>query len=189
MCGGGRSTRFSRPAAIRAAPGLAFTSSTASSPTASAAGLTWIPSPDTAHAFTWFCRAWRPWSRLRSRIGRLKLPRLVGVDQLAQRGLEDLAGFADQRRAAHVGGRIGKCTGDTDADRVGAAEQGGHVGAGRVALHQNLASEGIFLHGVAADIEQECVAAEDLAVPKQDDAAALAGAAVLEDDMDRIKPI
>jgi hypothetical protein len=58
-----------------------------------------------------------------------------------------------------------------------------------MALHQNLAFEGIFFRRVAADIEQEGIAAVDLAVAKYYDAAALAGAAVLEDDMDRIQPV
>src|ERR1700727_1948099 len=58
-----------------------------------------------------------------------------------------------------------------------------------MALDQNLALEGIFLHRVAADIEQVRVAAQDIAIPKQHDTAAFAGAAVLKDDMDRIQPI
>ena len=72
---------------------------------------------------------------------------------------------------------------------LGPAEQRIGVGAGGVALDQNLALEGITLHRVAAGIEQIGVAAEDLAVPEQDHAAALAGAPVLQDDMDRIQTI
>src|SRR3569832_1565413 len=188
MAAGGLSIHFSRRVAIRAARGSAFTSSTASSPTVLGAGWIWTPSQDAARAFRWCCRARRRWSRPQKRP-QWPDKRSVGFGQPAQRGGEDLAGFADQRRAAHVGRGIGEGTGDADADRVGSAKQRGNIGARCVAPDQNLALEGIFLHGVTADIEEKYVTAKDLAVAKQDDAAALAGATVLKDDVDRIKPI
>src|SRR6185369_7858088 len=52
-----------------------------------------------------------------------------------------------------------------------------------------LAFEGIALHGVAAGIKQIGVAAEDLAVPEQNHAAALADAPIQQGDVDRIKPV
>src|SRR3954469_21587496 len=85
----------------------------------------------------------------------------VAVGKLPQRGAKNLAGFADQRGAVHDRGGVGEGAGYADADRVRAAEQRIFVRAGGVALHQHLALESVALYGVAAGIEQECVAAED----------------------------
>ena len=63
------------------------------------------------------------------------------------------------------------------------------VARGGVALHQDLAFEGVALHGVAASIKQIGVAAEDLAVPEQNDTAALADAPIQQGDVDRIEPV
>ena len=63
------------------------------------------------------------------------------------------------------------------------------VARGGVTLYQDLALEGIALHGVAAGIEQIGVAAENLAVPEQNDTAALAGAPIQQGDVDRIEPV
>ena len=72
---------------------------------------------------------------------------------------------------------------------VGPPNSGLASGLRGVALHQHLALEGVALHRVAAGVKQVGVAAEDLAIPEQDHAAALAGSAVLQADMDRIQTV
>src|SRR5882757_366740 len=115
---------------------------------------------------------------------------LVGIREPVQRRPKNLAVFADQRRAVHGAARVGEGAGYADADRVGSAEQRVVVVArGGVALHQHLALEGVALHGVAAGVKQIGVAAEDLSVPEQNHAAALAGASVQQVDVDRIQPV
>src|SRR5215217_9605137 len=115
---------------------------------------------------------------------------LVDIRQLVEGGAEDLARFADQRGSVHAAAGIGESSGYADADRTGAAEQRIVIVArGGVALHQDLALEGIALHGVAAGIKKIGVAAENLAVPEQNDAAALAGAPIQQGDVDRIEPV
>ena len=112
------------------------------------------------------------------------------MTELVQRGAEDLARFADERGSIHAAAGVGEGSGYADADRIGAAEQRIVIVArGGVALHQDLAFEGIALHGVAAGIKQIGVAAENLAVPEQNDAAALAGAPIQQGDVDRIEPV
>src|SRR6185312_6946566 len=116
--------------------------------------------------------------------------RLIDIRQLVQGGAEDLARFADERGSIHAAAGIGKSSGNADADRIGAAEQRIVIVArGSVALHQDLALEGVALHGVAAGIKQVGVAAENLAVPEQNDAAALAGAPIQQGDVDRIESV
>ena len=88
-----------------------------------------------------------------------------------------------------VAAGIGEGAGYADADRGRAAEQRIGVGAGGVALHQHLALEGVALHRVAAGVKQIGVAAEDLAVTEHNHAAALAGAAIQQADVDRIQPV
>src|SRR5216683_3154274 len=125
--------------------------------------------------------------------GRLDLDSEPGggtrVQILLQGGAENLAGFADQRRSIHDPACLGEGSGDADADRGRAAEQGIGVGAGGVALHKNLALEGVILHGVGAGIKQVSVAADDLTVAEHDHAAALAGASILQADVYRIQPV
>src|SRR5436309_7535803 len=113
----------------------------------------------------------------------------IAVSQLPQRCAKNLAGFADQRGAVHDSGGVGEGAGYADADGVRSAEQRVGIQARGMALHQHLAPEGVSLHGVAAGIKQERVAAEDLPVAKQDHAAALARTSVQQVDVDRIKPV
>ena len=122
-------------------------------------------------------------------IGERRRP-LIRIRQLVQRCAEDLAGFADKGRAVHGAARISEGAGDADADGIGSAEQRIGVLAGSgVTLHQHLALEAVALHGVAAGVEQIGVAAEDLTVPEQNHAAALAGAPIQQGDVDRIQPV
>ena len=58
-----------------------------------------------------------------------------------------------------------------------------------MALDQHLALEGIPLRRVAAGVVQIGVAADDPALPEHDHAAALAGSAVLQADMDRVQTV
>ena len=115
---------------------------------------------------------------------------LIDIRQLVQGGAEDLARFADERGSVHAAAGIRESSGYADADRIGPAEQRiVIVTRGGVALYQDLALEGIALHGVAAGIKQIGVTAENLAVPEQNDAAALAGAPIQQGDVDRIEPV
>jgi hypothetical protein len=100
-----------------------------------------------------------------------------------------MAGLADQGRAVHHRRGIGEGAGDPDADRARAAEQRIGVGTGGMALDQHLALEGIALRSVGAGVKQIGIAAEDLAVTEQDHAAALAGPAILQADVDRIQAV
>jgi hypothetical protein len=72
---------------------------------------------------------------------------------------------------------------------LGPAEQRIGVRTAGMALDQNLALEGIALGRVAAGVKQIGIAAEDLAIPEHDHAAALAGTAVLQADVDRIQTV
>ena len=58
-----------------------------------------------------------------------------------------------------------------------------------MALDQDFALEGIALRRIGAGVKQIGIAAEDLAVPEQDHAAAFAGPAVLQADVDRIQAV
>src|SRR4051794_35225870 len=56
-------------------------------------------------------------------------------------------------------------------------------------LYQHFALEGVALHRIGAGVEQIGVAAEDLAVPEKNHAAALARTSVEQADVDRIQPV
>src|SRR6185312_16801900 len=139
--------------ATRAEPASACTSSTVSSPIASVVGSIWIPSPAPARAYRSSCRAWRRWSRPRSRARRLD--GLIDVGKFVQRRAKDLAGLADQGRPIHRPTGVGEGAGYADADRGRSAEQGIVVVARRrVTLHQHLAPEGVLLHRIGAGVEK-----------------------------------
>ena len=117
-CGDGRSIRSSRRAATRAAPALACTSSTASSPTVSADVCICIPSRAGGRGSRSSCRATRRWSWPRSKRG------LFGV----RRALRSVARkiwlcLADQCRAVHGRRRLGEGAGHADADRLAAGRR------------------------------------------------------------------
>src|SRR5258705_5587757 len=114
---------------------------------------------------------------------------LVSIGQLAQRRLEDLAGLAYQRRSVHPRGGVGEGAGDADADRARAAEQRIDVGTAGMTLHQNLALEGVPFRRIGAGVKQIGIAAEDLAIPEHDHAAAFAGPTILQADVDRIQAV
>src|ERR1019366_6241099 len=78
---------------------------------------------------------------------------------------------------------------DANADRTRPAEQRIGIGTGGMALDQNLALEGIALGHIAAGVKQIGIAAEDLAIPEHDHAAALARSPILQADMDRIQTV
>src|SRR4051794_3183267 len=56
-------------------------------------------------------------------------------------------------------------------------------------LYQHFALEGVALHRIGAGVEQIGVAAEDLAIPEQNYAAALARTSVEQADVDRIQSV
>src|SRR6185312_8303007 len=116
---------------------------------------------------------------------------LVDIRQLVQRGAKNLAGFADERGPVHAAAGVGEGPRYADADRIrAAAEQRIVIVARRgVALYQHFAFEAVTLHSVAAGIKQVGVAAEDLAIAEQNDAAALADAPIQQGDVDRIEPV
>src|SRR5258708_30415530 len=58
-----------------------------------------------------------------------------------------------------------------------------------MALDQHLALEGIPLRRVAAGVIQIGVAADDLALPEHNHAAAFAGSPILQADMDRVQTV
>lgn len=58
-----------------------------------------------------------------------------------------------------------------------------------MALDQHLALEGISLRRVAAGVIQIGIAADDLALPEHDHAAAFACSPILQADMDRIQTV
>ena len=72
---------------------------------------------------------------------------------------------------------------------LGPPNKGLSLARGGVALHQHLALEGVALHGVAAGVKQIGIAAENLAVAKQNHPAALADASVQQGDVDRIQTV
>src|SRR5665213_2449883 len=185
------SIRSSRRGAIRAAPASACISSTASSPIGWAADSIWIPSPARARGSRLSCPSWRHWSRRPNRpLMSLRGASLIGVGEEEQRRLENLAGLADQRGAVHDCGIVGVGAGNADANRTRAAEQRVGIRATGMALDQHLALEGIAgFDGIAADVKQVSVAAEDFAIPEHDNAAALARTSILQGDVDRIQTV
>ncbi len=131
---------------------------------------------------------------LRAGLGRPRRDRFTGgesfgIGQPAQRRAKNLAVLADQRGAVHHRGLVVVGAGDADADRLRAAEQRAHGRARRVLLDRDLALEraGLGVDHIAAGIEQEGVAAEDLAVAKNHDTATLARAPIEQIDVDRIQ--
>src|SRR4051794_40671136 len=100
---------------------------------------------------------------------------LVGLCKLVQRRAENLAGLSNQCCARHVPARLREGATEADADRGRAAEQRIVVAPRRgVTLDQHLALEGVVLHRVAAGVIEVGIAAKNLAVAKQNHAAALA---------------
>src|SRR4029077_20222514 len=99
--------------------------------------------------------------------------------------------LADQRGAFHLAAAIRRrFSGDADRNLSLAEQRIDLTAVRRMAVHDLLALEGVFLlHAVAAGVVEISVPAPDHAVAEDNDARPLAGVTVQEANVNRVQPV